>query len=1017
MSDANKSVEDKWLIKTIEGDFGPVSRSKLQRLAGKGKIHRETPIRRPDDATYVRAELVVVFETTTSEAVSTPTPTEEKPAKPSLSKGLQSVAGVAADGSRLTKLKVVALPKADRAIGRKAIEDGLVGKDNPYVQTILQLRSDLAKLEETKETSDSETLKEKALRLGTEAKVKVSAEATRQKIAKQYSLLGASLRQDPNKSSNPSIATEVTAAAAIGDEIDRLQGSLDARPKDKKRAMIAAAVVIVAALWWFSGSGTGTISTAWNSLPLGADNGEIDEVERATGLVADDFQERSDLIAKQERERQAAAEAEKQRQEEERERQAILAEQKRLAEEKAKQERKERLEREEAERKRQAIEAERERIEGLQERIRTATENPEHLVLVKKVPADKTSRDFEKVLVDSRTWETIAPVYFPQQDIRPIKHSALFFSPGGDDEKTIGTVRRYGKIWNPILDTQERLPFDDGSVTISWDNRRAFRIQDGDLFRASLDWNQETVVLGDQITEVGVFDRLEFVKWVRNVLTFRNPSNDKKPIVQVDLSTNEVLELPASPIENESTTLQLTDTLMVEINPKEIRFTELDTGEARAIPNYELFSHPAVSNNAPSRALPILESLSEPLRDTDRPVKWIDNRKTAVIGNDVFLAVTHGHRLLAVHLPTLRTKTLFCGLGPSNPTRDNFGEELWIAKVFGSKVVCAVTIGKHWQSVSKSVFSDPKSGSKDFVIVDISTDSTKLLPKFASTATWINDNAFLYVVKSGGISEVGLHLYFIDRAISRRISTQTEEPAIVMLQDGKTALMNLDGWKKVDTSTGSVEDIDVLATAVDVMRLGNPIDLGVDQNPLAAWNTSLSPTRFRVSQSDISFPELAFETDEQVLSDYNGAVRETLDFAIKRRAGLCDILNTRKYADLVAPVIEEMVSEGKEARLLQDMRFETPVRDKLASCVEESKVQIWIYETCWNAGAIIPDWMSDSQIEEASIRTAKRLMSNPKTRTGLCASLILGSTRHRTGANVLVYQTFAAESKKLQGRP
>ncbi|OYP28491.1 hypothetical protein CGZ80_27205 [Rhodopirellula sp. MGV] len=1000
----------------------------MEKLVSRGKIPPDTPIRRTDDEHWGRSDQINQYGTeapskavtrqrpnprtseSSAETAVNPTGGPTNMAAEAASSAAASVRGifnVAADASKLTAMKARDLPAAKAAIARKAIELGLVPETDSQLQQIRQIESEIANLQQPTPIPDGESVGQKTSRLAKEAKKKVQVETTRQRLGKSHAALGGSLYGSMANNPPPGLESEIQKASAISEEISALENSIDSKPGDKKKAILAAAAIgllllIGGGMYFFGGGDDSDMSFASSATPAAQPNTATPETSGGG-----DFEQREAARIAEERRRmeeqkRLAAEREEKRREEE---QIALA--------KMEQERKEREARkraaEEKDRREAAAkaEAERQRILARQKTIEDAMKRPDDWLLVRRPSPDSKVLGRNVEVVDAKTFESLGSVNYFGESVSPVIGSAALSSPGTRSFERFGVLERPGSIWNPVVSDAFPTHKAEREIIYSEDRVRCLKIEDGDLVRGVLNWKQGAENFEGKITNIGLVDKFKLLRWRGNTLTMQNPSNPTNPIVEINLISGDFSERPPGPFEELSGAIHLTDGLRLQATGDRLRFVNLASLEVRDLPNKKYLPHPGVPGKKDATSIPLIGAPR--LVDGDSWRRAIGN-DVKMVGEDVCVATTGDRKLLAIHIPTMRTKSIDLGFGDQIPVRGRRSGRVRILDVAGKKVICQL-LSDDAANASEELYT--------YKLVDLGTGTTTPLPPTCFQATWIDDNHFVYLVEEGGVGDIGVWLHSVDTASDQRLSARPEFGSFVLSSDNQTMLADLGSWQRVDLSSGEVRTVDALAEATRVVRFATPIDLDLYADIQSAWGSWNAPEYFAIEQSSIpGFDGKEFEL-ANLINSYDGTVREAMKQIVATQSRVDRCLDMVAYLKLIAPVVTQMAAEGNDVdSITNGGRYEFPVSDELDSCIDEDHLRILIYDRCYEYATrhafANPQQLSDVEKEKISrncLKTVEKCMRDRGIKSVLVKGLILHNTKSLTVFGSKVLQIYSQISR------
>ena len=265
------------------------------------------------------------------------------------------------------------------------------------------------------------------------------------------------------------------------------------------------------------------------------------------------------------------------------------------------------------------------------------------------------------------------------------------------------------------------------------DFRRVLFFSNGDLWRATIDWNAGELVGAKQVTNVGLLKDKPILHWYGNTAWIGAGFDSQRPVLQVNLLTGQSKEMDTLEVfdlsERSSMLSNPAGDLLVRFSDGLVYSYDLRSNSTRTSPNR--FVIRALEKSEFPKMIPIFygNGVSNP--------NWIGDRKALpeTLDRKILLVDLESHA--AVDLtPRAEEKYLIVGPLP------------------GARQVEATIPGDRHEGPDI-----PKSKQVRFLIDVADGKQTPLPVTMANESRWLNENELLYVKTDGGLSEVGTWLH------------------------------------------------------------------------------------------------------------------------------------------------------------------------------------------------------------------------------------------------------------------
>jgi len=281
-----------WYVKNREDEIGPVSAAKLKSMVNEGKIAADTNVRREDMPNWVLARNVKgllplsppaidkQLNNSSPQTAGSETAPSHETAASRLVGGMKTAALIAGKEAQLKKLEWDQAA-ADEVAGAKAYAGKLgEGENAAKFSRMREIENTVSKLKQPELAVEGESTREKAGRLGTEAKKKIQIESLLMERKRTIRAIGEHFRALPIEGVPETLHEEVERARKVQEKRDALSSEiakLDSpikgvveKLKKYSKVAIAAGILLIGgflAIKFFGGSGSSQV--AYPSLDIG----------------------------------------------------------------------------------------------------------------------------------------------------------------------------------------------------------------------------------------------------------------------------------------------------------------------------------------------------------------------------------------------------------------------------------------------------------------------------------------------------------------------------------------------------------------------------------------------------------------------------------------------------------------------------------------------------------------------------------------------------------------------------
>ena len=350
---------------------------------------------------------------------------------------------------------------------------------------------------------------------------------------------------------------------------------------------------------------------------------------------------------------------------------------------------------------------------------------------------------------------------------------------------------------------------------IGTDLIHCFAIREGDIWLSLIDWEKRELVTERRITEIGQFDNdWEPTIWAGTSVYFKQRQVDnliKVSLVDGSIDTGITLADP----QTESLLFTPDSRAAVVVSDELVKIIDLQSSEARLIPNVVKYEHPIDSKAYLRHIVPLLGRTNFSSHS-----RWISPRK---------LAIPRLNELVVLDVESATVSILPFAKKPRNYVTDSgrHGADddtrLELLEVFDGTGVVRVRNLVENRSVKKTFLIDFDSGQK----VE--------LPESAEKAKWISSNAYIYRNSANDPQEPGTWYYQVKPEKKIRLSEEdvgSDRRRVFLTRDSRRIFVN-DGtsgssWSVCDIDSNETKRLPQFELVIELGMLGSPINLSND---------------------------------------------------------------------------------------------------------------------------------------------------------------------------------------------
>ena len=382
-----------------------------------------------------------------------------------------------------------------------------------------------------------------------------------------------------------------------------------------------------------------------------------------------------------------------------------------------------------------------------------------------------------------------------RSDLRPIKNSDLWLD--GMPQVERGIARRLPSITD-AKSKKSKWVFIQGSegYYAHQDLTQGVAIKDGDVWLAEFNWQDGKLNNERQVTEDELFGQdWKPEIWAGNCIYFRRGKRIGLAKVSLDDGSIEEDVTLYNP-QTEEATFSPDGRALVTVSSQLIKIIDLQTGERRQLPN-SVFPYKSANYFG--------------YRHFSFNHRWVSPR--------ILVApAASGEGIAVLNIETAKIKVI------------PFGKRYLRVNVSKRLVEDCVLV--ECEAISK-----PKSPSAtltyELKLVDVTAMSVTALTKSANNGKWMSKNGYLYVVKKGGLKELGTWYQQISPRKKIRLSGKAifaTQDRYLLLNKSQKILVN-DGeskpkWKVVDLETEKISKLGQWDGIKYVCVVGASIELG-----------------------------------------------------------------------------------------------------------------------------------------------------------------------------------------------
>ena len=491
-----------------------------------------------------------------------------------------------------------------------------------------------------------------------------------------------------------------------------------------------------------------------------------------------------------------------------------------------------------------------------------AAARPERFLLVRAAGGENTHR-----LVDAGTLTPVLDLWSPADDVRPVRgDGGLLYAPpapvrgAAEDRPPTAVTEAPGVAWDPLAGRtaetrgadrpggssreEPRALFDPAAP------RRAVVIAEGDLWRATVDWETGELTRGDRVTSLGLFDRLTPRLWVGDRLYFDNPlgvgpaggsggaaAGEGDGAVVVSLTDGSYETRPALLPDDRrrragevgGRALSPDGRALVTAEPDVLRLTDLATGETRVAANLVRFEHPADPAADLRTPTPLIPALLLPpeapagRRPAERTAVWLDDR--------TLLAETAVGGLARVYVAAAAVRPADPPGAPRVGVWDvvaGRAERVDLLRAVGDRALTRRTAGG--QEASRGPAGS--SAEAEAALFDPNAGTTTAVPAPPDDARWVDDRRYVAVVPTGPLEEVGTWLHDVAGGSKRLLTRELAADGFTRVPDPERLLFRAgDAWFVAGLNGDAVRRLDGWEDVQAVGTFGPPVDLGLEDAP------------------------------------------------------------------------------------------------------------------------------------------------------------------------------------------